>query len=395
MAEVADREVPVLDDELRIWLRGTLRTQPPRKPAKTRKTRNRAAAARGLLLLRGHAGVLRTIWSFVVEPMTIFGAEVRNFIGSARLVALRDAGSTHLAALRDAGWTTATGALSAGEGAPWMGRTHSGRGAWLDGLTLTRLTSVVKDGPRATWDSIASNCDSAEEKVFEGIEGHPRLEGDSVLSGLRTVTSKIQEVEAEWTHSDGSSIHVKYCYRESVIWRYVGWPTGKKVWCFGGPSDIDEWDYEWQPDDTDYWGSGSKYVKFTIQANGPDASRRVEIDSRTTNGDDDDCPHIYCHQIPNVSANVSAIWAADCLALSCASGGFLSECSGLRGQGLDDETTGDVFRLMEVMRNTPVVPERIYERPFATTFPKPDLKPTQELWEALAEAEAEADPKLA
>ena len=62
---------------------------------------------------------------------------------------------------------------------------------------------------------------------------------------------------------------------------------------------------------------------------------------------------------------------------------------------MDDETTGDIFRLMEVMRNTPPVPERIHERPFATTFPKPDLKPTQELWEALAEAEAEADPKLA
>ena len=55
----------------------------------------------------------------------------------------------------------------------------------------------------------------------------------------------------------------------------------------------------------------------------------------------------------------------------------------------------DIFRLMEVMRNTPAVPERIHEQPFATTFPKPDLKPTQELHMALVEAEAETDPKLA
>ena len=355
-AEAAfDREVHDLSPFLRIWLCATLRTATPLlltdgsvdsgndRLLEARRARN--AAGRGLRLLRGHPELCQHIWSFVAKPKTVLGAAARDRIGSARIAALQD--------------------------------------EWAEGLTLTRLTTVVEDGPPADWDMIASCEDTPEGKVFEGIDEY----GDFMLSGLRTETSKSQEVNAEWTHADGSKLSVMYRYDESVIWRYVGWPTGNMVdYGESGPSDVEDWAYEWEPDDTDYWGCGSCQAACVIQylTDDPETSRDIELVWRQASNESETF---------EVESNeeVQGDWAAKCVALSCAACGFLKEldCEPDSDQG--GEILDNVDEVLARMKLVPGVPDRIHGQPFDETFPKPDLRPTRRLRRALFEAEGQVD----
>jgi hypothetical protein len=355
-AEAAfDREVHDLSPFLRIWLCATLRTATPLlltdgsvdsgndRLLEARRARN--AAGRGLRLLRGHPELCQHIWSFVAKPKTVLGAAARDRIGSARIAALQD--------------------------------------EWAGGLTLTRLTTVVEDGPPADWDMIDSCEDTAEGKVFEGIDEY----GDFMLSGLRTATSKSQEVNAEWTHADGSKLSVKYSYDESVIWRFVGWPTGMMRRCLGPKmSRVEHWAYEWEPDDTDYWGCGSLQAVCVIQylTNDPETSRDIELVWRQASNDSETF---------EVESNeeVQGDWVAKCLALSCAACGFLKEINCDSDSDQADEILDNVDEVLKRMEQVPGVPDRIHGQAFAETFPKPDLRPTRRLREALFDAEGQVD----